>query len=339
MTLHPNALGVDICMQYLDVFCPRSQRAWRVPNTPAAIEALIAQCTDAFFVFEATSGCDDTLRCLLTRAKVPFARINPRRAREFARAAGVLAKTDRVDARVLAELGLRLQLTPTVEPSPERRALSELVARRDQLVEEIVRERNRLRQARSRTVRGDIESHIRLLQGRRDKIERAILELVRASPELADSAARLRAIPGIGPVVAATLLAELPELGARDRRAIAALAGLAPLANDSGRYQGKRRIWGGRRKVRRVLFIAAMHASRRCPHWARLRQRMHTAGKATKTILIAIARKLLVAINAMLRDGTAFNPHQASAQAIPSEPPSLDPMRRWIRGEGAPSPW
>jgi transposase len=311
MTLHPNALGVDICMRYLDVFCPRSQRFQRLPNTPAAIEDLIAQHKDAFFVFEATSGCDETLRCLLTRAKVPFARVNPRRAREFARAAGVLAKTDRVDARVLAELGLRLELVPTVEPSPERRALSELVARRDQLVEEIVRERNRLRLARSRIVRGDVESHVRLLQGRRDKIERAILELVRGSSELAGDAARLRAIPGVGLIVAATLLAELPELGSRDRRAIAALAGLAPLANDSGRSKGKRRIWGGRRKVRRVLFIAAMHASRRCPHWARLRQRMHAVGKATKTILVAIARKLLVAINAMTRDDATFNPLEA----------------------------
>jgi transposase len=311
MTLHPNALGVDISMKHLDVFCPRSQRSQRVANTPAAIEDLIAQYPDAFFVFEATSGCDETLRCLLTRAKVPFARVNPRRAREFARAAGVLAKTDRVDARVLAELGRRLELAPTVEPSQERRALSELVARREQLVEEIVRERNRLHQARSRTVRCDIESHIRLLEGRRDKIERAIRELVRDSRELAACAAKLRAIPGVGPIVTATLLAELPELGLRDRRAIAALAGLAPLANDSGRYQGKRRIWGGRRKVRRVLFIAAMHASRHCPHWARLRQRMHAAGKATKTILIAIARKLLVAINAMLRDDAAFNPIEA----------------------------
>lgn len=311
MTLHANALGVDISMLHLDVFCPRSQRAQRLANTPAAIEELIAQNKEAFFVFEATSGCDETLRLQLTQAGVPFARVNPRRAREFARAAGVLAKTDRVDARVLAELGRRLELAPTVEPSAERRTLSELVARRDQLVGESVRERNRLRLARSRTVRGDIESHIRLLEGRRDKIERAMLELVRASPELAEAAARLRAIPGVGPIVAATLLAELPELGTRDRRAIAALAGLAPLANDSGRSKGKRRIWGGRRKVRRVLFIAAMHASRRCPHWARLRRRMQAAGKATKTILIAIARKLLVAINAMLRDGAAFDPGKA----------------------------
>ena len=311
MTLHPNALGVDISKEHLDVFCPRSQRAQRLPNTLAAIEDLVARYKDAFFVFEATSGCDDTLRHLLTRANVPFARVNPRRAREFAKAAGILAKTDRVDARVLAEFGRRLELTPTVEPSAQRRELSELVARRDQIVQETVRERNRLCQARSRIVRGDIQSHIRLLQARRDKIERAILELVRDSPELARCAAKLRAIPGVGPVVAATLLAELPELGARDRRTIAALAGLAPLANDSGRYNGKRRIWGGRRKVRRVLFIAAMHASRRCPHWARLRQRMHTAGKATKTILIAIARKILVAINAMLRDDTTFDPYKA----------------------------
>lgn len=311
MTLHPNALGVDICKHHLDVFCPRSQHARRLPNTAAAIEDLIAQYKNAFFVFEATSGCDDTLRGLLTRAKVAFARVNPRRAREFAKAAGVLAKTDRVDARVLAELGRRLELAPTVEPSQERRALSELVARRDQLVAESVRERNRLRQARSRTVRADIESHIRLLEGRRDRIESAILKLMGDSHELAQDAARLRAIPGVGPVVAATLLAELPELGARDRRAIAALAGLAPLANDSGRTKGKRRIWGGRRKVRRVLFIAAMHASRRCPHWARLRQRMHAAGKATKTILIAIARKILVAINAMLRDNAPFDPCKA----------------------------
>jgi transposase len=311
MTLHPNALGVDISLEFLDVFCPRSRCSQRVANAPAAIGDLIAQYKDAFFVFEATSGCDETLRHLLTRAKVPFARVNPRRAREFAKAAGVLAKTDRVDARVLAELGLRLELAPTLEPSAERRALSELVARRDQLVEEIVRERNRLRQARSRTVRSDIESHIRLLQGRCDKIERAILELVRDSRELAQCAVKLRAIPGVGPIVAATLLAELPELGLRNRRAIAALAGLAPLANDSGRYKGKRRIWGGRRKVRRVLFIAAMHASRHCPHWARLRHRMQAAGKATKTILIAIARKLLVAMNAMLRDGTTFNPLNA----------------------------
>jgi len=311
MTLHPNALGVDIAMQFLDVFCPRSARHWRIANTPGTIDQLIARHADAFFVFEATSGCDDELRLRLTQAGVPFARVNPRRAREFARAAGFLAKTDRVDARVLAEMGRRLEIEPTVEASPARRELSELVGRRDQLVEEIVREKNRLRQVRCRCVQRDIKDHIRTLERRRDKLEAAIAAHVEAHRELAETAAHLRQIPGVGPTVAATILAELPELGGRDRRAIAALAGLAPLANDSGRHNGKRRIWGGRRKVRRVLFIAAMHASRRCPHWIGMRRRMAEAGKATKTILVAIARKLLIAMNAMLRDGTPYAPAAA----------------------------
>jgi transposase len=311
MTLHENCLGVDIARDHLDVFCSRSRSFRRVANTPEAISELVACNKDAFFVFEATSGCDEDLRHGLDLAQVPFARVNPRRAREFARASGVLAKTDKVDARMLADMGRRLALAPTREPSPARRHLSELVARRDQLVEEIVRERNRLSQARSRLVRADIESHIRLLENRRLKLEEAIAAHVRETPELTRTAQRLRTIPGVGPIVAATLLAELPELGTRDRRAIAALAGVAPLSSDSGRHRGRRRIWGGRRKVRRALFIAALHASRRCPCWAQMRQRMLEAGKAKKAILIAIARKMLVAMNAMLRTDTDFMPAAA----------------------------
>lgn len=307
MILHPNALGVDLSRDYLDVFCPRADRHWRVPNTSRHIAILVAERCDAFFVFEATSGCDDILRRTLTAANVPFARVNPRRAREFARAAGVLAKTDRVDARALADMGRQLALEPTVEPAPERRVLSELVGRRDQIVEEIVREKNRLSENQCKFVRADIQSLIRVLEGRRDKFEAAIRDHVAAHPALAQTQARLRQIPGVGPIVAAILLAELPELGHRDRRAIAALAGLAPLASDSGRRTGQRRIWGGRHKVRRALFIAALQASRRCPHWAAVRDRMRAAGKGTKTILVAIARKMLVAMNAMLRDGTPFH--------------------------------
>ena len=311
MTLHETPIGVDISRDHLDVFCCRSHRFRRVANTPQAIADLIAQNLDAFFVFEATSGCDAALRRLLDQANIPFARVNPRRAREFARAAGFLAKTDKVDAKALAEMGRRLALVPTQEPSPERRFLSELVTRRDQIVEEIVREKNRLAQAQCRLVRADIESHIRVLEGRKEKLERAIAMHVRDTPELTRTADRLRAIPGVGPIVAATLMAELPELGTRDRRAIAALAGLAPLASDSGCHRGRRRIWGGRRKVRRALFIAALIASRRCDHWRTLRLRMEQAGKARKSILIAIARKMLVAMNAMLRDDTDFKPAAA----------------------------
>lgn len=312
MTLHQNAYGVDLSYDNLDVYSSRSKRFRRIANTPEAIRQFVAELeaetTQPFVVFEATSGCDYDLRRQLTEAGMTFHRANPRQAREFARGCGLLAKTDKVDARMLAEMGRRLDLRATREPSQDRQDLSALLTRRDQLVEEILREKNRLAVARHRLVRADIASHIRLLEGRKEKFDAAIEAHVRRSPELAHDAQKLQQVPGVGPLVSATLLAELPELGQRDRRAIAALAGLAPLASDSGRHRGKRCIWGGRRKARRVLFIAAIHASRRCPHWAQVRARMLAAGKAKKTVLIAIARKLLVALNAMLRDSSTFNP-------------------------------
>ena len=312
MTLHQNAFGVDLSYDWLDVQSRRRNTYRRIPNTPEAIAAfvteLLAEPITPFVVFEATSGCDHELRQQLNAAGILFHRINPRQAREFARGTGKYAKTDKVDARVLAEIAYRLDLAPTVEPSQVRKDLSELVTRRDQLVEEIVREKNRLTQAKHAGVRKDIASHIRLLEDRKDKFEAAITEHVRASSELRDDAERLQQVPGIGAVVSATLLAELPELGHRDRRAIASLAGLAPLASDSGRHRGARRIWGGRRKARRALFIAALHASRRCRHWAALRARMLAGGKPKKVVLITIARHILVALNAMLRDRTDFRP-------------------------------
>lgn len=306
MTLHQNIIGVDISKDYLDVYLARSGKECRIPNTANAIARLITDNRDAFFVFEATSVCDRALRNALDQAGVPFARVNPRRAREFARAAGFLAKTDKVDARMLADMGRCLELEPTPNTTPERRELSELVARREQLVGDIVREKNRLKQAHSSLVKSDIRSHLRVLEGRRDKLDKAIAEHVAKHEELARASARLTAVSGIGPVVAATLLAELPELGQRDRHSIAALAGLAPLANDSGKFSGRRKIWGGRRKVRRMLYIAAMHAARHVPAWQALRERLIAKGRSVKVALIAIARKLLVALNAMFRDNTEF---------------------------------
>ena len=312
MTLHQNPYGVDLCHERLDIASRQQNRVWATANTPEAIAAFVAalqaEPIPPFVVFEATSGCDYELRRQLTAAGIAFHRVNPRQARDFARGTAKLAKTDKVDAKVLAEMAGRLDLVPTIEPSQVRKDLSELVARRDQLVEEIVREKNRLSQAQNPHVRRDIASHIRLLESRREKFEATISEHVRTSSELAEDAERLQQVPGIGPLVSATLLAELPELGHRDRRAIASLAGLAPLACDSGRYRGKRRIWGGRRKARRALFIAAMHASRRCRHWAAMRARMLAAGKPKKVVLVTIARHILVALNAMLRDRTDFKP-------------------------------
>lgn len=303
MTLPQNVIGVDICKDRLDVFDLDAGRHTALANTPDGVAELIAAHSGAFFVFEATSGCDAALRAGLSAARERFARVNPRRAREFARASGVLAKTDRVDARVLAEMGRRLDLAPTTEPSAERQELAALLTRREQCLRMLLAERNRLAQAPAGLIRADIRSHIRLLEGRIEKFDRAVAALIAATPELAGAEARLRRVPGVGPVVAATLLADLPELGRRDRCAIAALAGLAPLAADSGCKQGRRRIWGGRRRVRRALYIAAMHATRHCPRMRAFRERLAGRGKATKTILVAAARKLVVALNAMLRDG------------------------------------
>jgi len=301
MTLHPNALGVDIAKAHLDIYCPRSARHWRIENTPAAIAGLLADTADTFMVFEATSGCDHYLTEALSRSGQDYKRVNPRQAREFARAMGVLAKTDKVDARMLAEMGLRLDLDPTPPRPAIVGELHEWVRRRDQLVEEIGREKNRLSQVRNRAVRVEISSHIKLLERRKLKCEVAIKTTIARDERLTEADRRLQGVPGIGPVVAATLLAELPELGTLDRRQIASLAGLAPLARDSGIWRGKRSVWGGRRKVRRALYIAAFAASRSCA-WARAqREALRANGKAHKTALTAIARKLLVRLNAMFR--------------------------------------
>lgn len=301
MTLHQKYLGVDICKDFLDVYDNQMARAKRWPNTPRDVRKLLKTFPDHFFVFEATSVCDQTLRDTLSQCKIPFSRVNPRRAREFARASGYLAKTDQVDAKMLADMGARLDLPQTHEPSAQHQKLAALVQRREQLTGDIVAQKNRAKQLQFADMKRSIERQLRWLEKERASIERKINAHIKANDTLSATAKTIQTVPGIGPVIAATLVAFMPELGTRDRRAIAALAGLAPLANDSGRRFGKRKIWGGRRRVRRALFIAAMHASRRCPHMAAMRERMVKAAKPTKTILIAIARKLLVTINAMIR--------------------------------------
>jgi transposase len=309
MTVHQDYLGVDISKDHLDVYSLARRKAWRIDNRAAAIAKLARKLPgDGFVVFEATSVYDRALRKALSQTGCPFARINPRRAREFARATGRLAKTDRVDAAMLAHLGATLKPKPTQETSAERQRLAQLLQRRNQLVEMRKQEMTRLKQADAPDLRRDIASLIPLLGRRIAKFEDAIKTLIRASAELAQLDKRLRSAPGVGPVTAATLIAEMPELGQRDRRAIAALAGLAPLANDSGKRKGHRKIWGGRSRVRRILYLAALSA-RRSVHFTPFHQRLRDQGKQPKTALIAVARKLLVTLNAMVRDDKNFQAH------------------------------
>lgn len=295
-------IGCDLSRAWLDVHSLPGGRTSRIENTSAGIAAWAAEIDrTSLVVFEATSGCDGPLIAALAGRGIAFARVNPRQAREFARACGVLAKTDRVDARVLAEMGLRLPLEITTPPDPERTRLADFVRRRRQLVEMRKSEKVRRHSAGQPELLREIEGMIALLDRRIERLDRQIAALIAQSPRLAVKARLLAAVPGVGPTVLAVLLGELPELGALCRRRIASLAGLAPHARESGLWRGARRIWGGRRRVREALYIAALSATRRIPALIALRERMRAAGKASKTILIAAARQLLVILNAMIR--------------------------------------
>lgn len=298
-------VGCDLSRAFIDLCRLPAVKAERIPNTPDAISAYLdALDRDVLVVFEATSGCDGDLIAALAERGHPFSRVNPRQAREFARATGVLAKTDRVDARVLAQMGSSLDLPITVPVSEARARLSDFLRRRRQLVDMRKAEKLHRHSAGQDEITASIEAMIQLLGRQIADLDLRIAGLIDEDGALADQARLLAAVHGIGPTVLATLLGELPELGTLCRRRIASLAGLAPHARESGTWRGARRIWGGRRKVREALYIAALSASRHIPVLAALKERMKLKGKAPKTILIAVARQLLVILNAMLRSGT-----------------------------------
>lgn len=295
-------VGCDLSRAFIDVCINAGRTTSRIENIkPAIVQWLGTLDPSALVVFEATSGCDGLLMEALDERDIAYARVNPRQAREFARALGVLAKTDRVDARVLAQMGQRLPLTLTTPQEPDRKRLADFLRRRKQLVEARKAEKLRRHSAGQSELLRDIESMIAIYDRRIDKLDKQIAAIISESPRLAAQARLLADVPGVGPTVLATLLGELPELGTLDRRRLASLAGLAPHARESGTWKGARRIWGGRRKVREALYIAALTAIRRIPALIALRERMRAAGKAPKTILIAAGRQLLVILNAMIR--------------------------------------
>lgn len=307
MTLHQTVLGVDVAKDWIDTCDLASGRDNHIAMTPHALKAFAARAvaSNALVVFEASGGYERPLAAALDEAGAVYARVNPRHAREFARATGRLAKTGKVDARVLAEMGRALDLAPTPPKSPARRRLADLAGRREDIVAAIAAETCRLGLAREPFVRRDIKSLIAILNRRKRALEKEIETEVRAG-ELDRIERRLRAAPGVGPICAATLIAFLPELGQLDHKAIAALAGLAPHASDSGQRKGRRRIWGGRPRVKRILYIAALVASRFDPALKAFRTRLTDAGKPLKVALIAVARKLLTILNAMARDQRDF---------------------------------
>jgi len=307
MTLPSSLIGIDVSKPWLDCFAPSWGTVRRFANTAQGIAALVAQARalDAFCIFEATGGYDAALGSALQVAGIGCHRANPRKARQFAQAAGFLAKTDRLDARMLAAYGAAVPLRPEAPSEPEREALKALVGRRDQLVELRKIERTRLAEAAEDWLAESFTQVIAVLDSQIGAMEKRIAGVLQGSARLSAQKAILCSAPGVGPVTASVLLAMLPELGQRDRRAISALAGLAPLAFQSGSMRGQSHIWGGRKRVRDALYMAALAACRTGLFKASY-QALRAKGKPPKLAIIAIARQLLVALNAAIRDEKPF---------------------------------
>lgn len=309
-------VGIDVSKDHLDVAL-RPGTAFRVPNDPAGHAGLAARLlplAPELVVLEATGGLELPAAAALAAAGLPVAAVNPRQARDFAKATGRLAKTDAIDAEALAHFAEAVRPEPRPLPGPEQRALDALVTRRRQLVEMQVMEGNRLRACADEAVRAAIGRHLEWLAGELKDADRGLGEAVRSSPAWREKDDLLRSIPGIGAQVSLTLLAAVPELGELSGARASALAGLAPYADDSGSRKGCRRIRGGRADVRRALYLAALSARRHCPPLCEFADRLAARGKKAKVVLVAVARKLLVIANAILRSGTPWQPELAAAR-------------------------
>lgn len=305
-------IGIDVSKAHLDVHSLPSSEAWQADNTPAGIMALVDKlllCKPMLVVMEATGGLEIPLACALMEAGLPVAVVNPRQARDFAKAMGQLAKTDKVDARLLALFGERIR--PEVRPlkDTEQQLFSQLLARRRQLVDMRVAEQNRWFMAQG-NVRGNIEQHLEWLKQHIDDVDKDLGQFVQTSPAWKAKEDLLKSFKGVGRIASFTLLAALPELGMLDRKEIAALAGLAPFNRDSGTMRGKRAIWGGRAEVRNLLYMVALVASRSNETIKRFYEKLVQAGKPKKVALTACMRKILTILNAMVRDNQPWNPQR-----------------------------
>jgi transposase len=308
MIISPRCVGIDVSKRMLDIFDDAIGTAERIANAPQAITEQVARwrCGNVLVVFEATGVYDRELAKALHQAGVRFARINPARARDFARAHGRLAKTDEIDARMLACFARTMAPAADQPPEPERNTLAQLAKRRDQLVQMRAQEKNRRSEAYDRTMKESIARVIDCFDEEVEAIEAAIKALIKSKPEISEQARLMQSAPGVGPVACMQLIAQMPELGQVGPKQVAALAGLAPLNVDSGTYRGKRAIGGGRKRVRDALYMAALNAVRRDGPFRSFYQKLRTAGKPAKLALIAVARKLLTTLNAMLRDRKTY---------------------------------
>ena len=307
MTTKP-CVGIDVCKMFLDVYVEGDRDCTRVENSPEGIAHLIAQMKvvqPKLIAMEATGGYERRVAKALSEAGFPVAIVNPTRVRRFAQALGVLAKTDKIDAKMIARYASVADPDPNYRQDPIREQLAAYTERRRQLVSQLTAEKNRLSSAPD-CVLDDVQEHIDFLANKIEAIEANIQALISQQPELRAKAEIIDSIPGIGIVTASTLVAELPELGTINRQKIAALAGLAPFNKDSGPKKGKRSISGGRADLRAPLYMAAMSAAKHNPVIIPFYQSLIKRGKLKKVAFTACMRKLLVIANALVRKGEAW---------------------------------
>lgn len=312
--MYERFVGVDVSKDRLDVFVLPAGQHCSVAYDEAGLAELgnrLAGLQPALVVLEATGGLQNVAAAFLATKGFAVAIVNPRQVRDFARALGRLAKTDRIDAEILALFGQRVHPEARPLPSADLLDLEAKVARRRQVRQMLVAERQRLSQTTQREIHRRIHKHIKWLEAELADIERSLDETIRRSPLWRAKDDLLRSAPGIGPVTSFTLIAELPQLGTLSGKQAAALVGFAPFNVDSGKSSGPRRTWGGRPEVRSALYMAALVATRHNPVIRAFYRRLLGAGKPPKVALIAAARKLLTMLNAMVRDNRPWNPQFA----------------------------
>ena len=304
-------VGIDISQARLDM-AVRPGASFSLAHTESTIATLVEQLralSPTLIVLEATGGMEVPLTSALATAGLPVVVVNPRQVRDFARASGRLAKTDALDAQMLAQFAEVMRPQPRPIPDAEARALAALLTRRRQLVEMLTAEKNRLLSAAA-PIRKSLRTHITWLERELQHTNTNLAEAIRQSPVWREKDELLQSVPGVGPVVTSTLLASLPELGTLTNKQIAALAGVAPLNRDSGTRHGKRMVWGGRAQVRAALYMAAVVATRYNPTIKTFYHRLCGLGKAKKVALVACMRKLLTTLNAMLKHRTPWRTAQ-----------------------------
>ena len=308
-------VGMDVAKAQLDIAVRPSGERWAVPNDAGGVGTLVEQLQalqPTLIVLEATGGLERAATAALATAGLPVVVVNPRQARDFARATGQLAKTDALDARALAHFADVIRPTPRPLPDAQTQELRALLGRRQQLVVMRTAEQNRLAGTCGR-IQTDIAAHITWLNERLATLDDDLETLLRASPLWRENDDLLQSTPGIGPVCARTFLLELPALGPRTRQQIAALVGVAPLHGDSGTLRGRRTIWGGRAHVRTVFDMGTLVATRFNPQSKAFDERLLAAGKIKKVALSACMHKLLTMLNAMLKHRTPWQPQEVQS--------------------------